>query len=177
MKKIKGLQELLEALPHCSGEEYLKLAHGMKIDSSELAEYAFWSPDSYTRNCLARSDKYELLLLCWERHQETPIHCHGGEECWVYTLEGNLMEKRYKQKGDKDLPYEVQRENLQTGSISYMNDNMGFHSLHNIGSERAMTLHLYMNPIDRCRIYHPEEERFVLTELSYDSVSGEVLAS
>lgn len=170
MKKITRLDELLSILPQCSGPDYLALVDQMDIPPEDFLAHATWEADRYTRNCLARSEDYELLLLCWDAQQDTPIHCHGGEECWVYNIEGGLLERRFEED-EKGLPRMIAEEQLPTGGLSYMNDDMGFHSLHNLSDRRAMTLHLYMNPIDRCRIYHPEEERFVLTELTYDSIA------
>ena len=60
---------------------------------------------------------------------------------------------------------------MKPDEISYMHDNMGFHSLHNRSTQRGMTLHLYMNPIDTCRIYDEEKGRFIRKEMSYDTVA------
>ena len=48
------------------------------LNEAEFEKYATWNQESYTRNCIARTDTYELILLCWEKKQETPIHEHGG---------------------------------------------------------------------------------------------------
>jgi len=105
---------------------------------------------------------------------DTPIHCHGGEECWVYALQGTIKEERFDFSNDKEEEIElVQKTTMQEDSISYMNDNMGFHKLINVGEGRAMTLHLYMNPIDRCRIFDEEQAKFEVKELEYHTYKGE----
>mgnify|MGYP006268095179 CR=1 FL=1 len=171
LKRIESLSDLLEILPRCSGTDFVKIADDMQIPAEELAEYAFWSDERYTRNCIDRRDHYELILLCWEEAQETPVHCHAGEECWVYTLQGNLKEERFDE-GENGGLIHLQTEQMKAGELSYMNDNMGFHSLKKVGQGRAMTLHLYMNPIDRCRIYDQDKQCFEVKEMSYDSFRG-----
>ena len=79
-ENIESLNKLLEVLPQCEGEDYYKLAKHLSIPVEDLKPYAFWSHETYTRNCVVRTDKYELLLLCWQEGQETPIHCRNGEE-------------------------------------------------------------------------------------------------
>lgn len=174
MKKITKLADLLEALPHCSGKDYVSIAKKLDLNSSEFEAYSFWSDEHYTRNCIARSDDYELILLCWEPGQKTPIHGHGGEECWVLLLQGAIEETRYELDADKQ-PQALPAERMSAGKISYMNDMMGLHSLHNIGKTRAMSLHLYMNPIDQCRVYQPSKQQLKVKELSYYSLEGQLL--
>jgi len=172
---ITSLKQLREALPHCSGQEYVKIADQMEIPVSDFEPFAFFNEEHYTRNCIDRTDDYELLLLCWEPGQVTPIHGHGGEECWVYDLQGTILEKRQEWNEKAQEIEVIDTTVMSEGQISYMNDHMGFHSLHNTGEDRAMTLHLYMNPIDRCDIYDSEKNDFETRELHYYTHQGELL--
>lgn len=177
MKSITSLKQLVETLPECSGKQYVELAHDMQIPIEDFEPYAFWSKETYTRNCIDRGEGYELILLCWEKGKDTPIHCHGGEECWVYDLKGEIEEKRYDFSDEEESSLEVTKvERMKAGSISYMNDNMGFHKLINVSDGRAMTLHLYMNPIDRCRVYDEDKGEFEYAELEYHTFKGEPVA-
>lgn len=174
-EKIQSLEQLLEVLPECSGTDYVELVKDMHISADELKPYAFWSEDFYTRNCIARTDDYELLLLCWEPGQTTPIHCHGGQECWVYLVQGLLEEIRYDLEENSN---ELSRQNkmrLKEEQFSYMNDDMGLHSLENISQRSAMSLHLYMNPIDECRIFDQETDTVSLKKIEYHSYKGKAL--
>lgn len=163
---------MLEVLPHCNGQEYVDIAANMNIPTADFEAYANWSEEHYTRNCIDRTEKYELILLCWEPGQVTPIHCHAGEECWVYTLQGKLEEERYDIDDETCQLKQTGHEKMRETQISYMNDNMGFHRLINNDQQRSMTLHLYMNPIDRCRVYDEDKGEFVETDLEYDTFKG-----
>lgn len=176
MQRIGSLTELLDVLPHCSGQEYVDLAANMNIPVEDFEPYAHWFSDSYTRNCIDRTKAYELILLCWEPGQITPIHCHAGEECWVYTLQGPLDEERFDIDDETCKLKQTGEEYMKDGQISYMNDNMGFHRLINNDHKRSMTLHLYMNPIDRCRVYDEDKREFVESDLEYDTFKGKPVA-
>lgn len=166
MQKINSLSKLLELLPICKNEDFKKLASYLTIPASDLLEYATWENSNYTRNCIQRTDQYELILLCWEEGQETEIHCHGGEECWVYLAQGKLHEKRFTFEDELSLKNEFK---MEKEGLSYMNDELGYHSLHNVANGRSMSLHLYVGPIDECTIYDDEQEEFIPKELSYDT--------
>ena len=167
---ISSLEELLDELPECSGSDYVRIAKNMVLPASDFNDIQSWSQEGYTRNCIERTESYELILLCWEPDQYTPIHCHGGEECWVYVLQGDVEECYYEEHPKSGLPVPKGFPNIRRqGQLSYMNDEMGFHTLKNITSGRAMSLHLYMNPIDRCRIYDTEEGDLKWKEMTYDS--------
>lgn len=176
MQAINNLDELLETLAKCSGQEFVKLATRLDLQAEDFEEYSFWDSESYTRNCVSRNEDYELILLCWEAGQETPVHCHNGEECWVYALQGNMEEIRYQSKSNSDHDiYESERGLMNEGSLAYMHDSMGYHSLHNNSSARAMTLHLYMKPIPSCRVYDDEKNQFIRKEMVYTTEQGKKL--
>ena len=174
MEKIDTLEKLIGQLNDCEKrKDYIQLAHALALDEDELKEFAFWDKDTYTRNCIKRTEDYELLLLCWEKGQETPIHCHNGEECWVYLSSGKIYEKRY-QKDENDQPYAVDELKMEDSGVSYMNDEMGYHKLRNLADGRSMTLHLYVQPIDQCSVYSEEEKKFIFKELDYYSYQGKL---
>ena len=172
MEVIETVKQLLKTLSHSEAKEFVSISERLNLSAKDFEAYATWSSKAYTRNCIGRDDHFELLLLCWNPKQITPIHCHNNEECWVLNLQGEFEEVRY----DEEIPdsgelMEISREIMSEGGLSYMNDSMGFHSLANLSSERAMSLHLYMNPIDQCRIFDEEKKELVWKSLSYDSVA------
>lgn len=174
-EKITCLEELLEVLPQCKGSDYVGLVKRIELEATDFSSYQFWSPDHYTRNCIVKTESHELILLCWEEGQETPIHCHAGEECWVHLLQGEMKEIRYEDQEHTDIPLPIDEVVVTEGQFSYMNDEMGYHSLKNTHSGRSMSLHLYMNPIDTCQAYNEKTEEFDWKILSYHSKDGILL--
>ena len=174
-EKITSLEELLAVLPHCSGKDYVGLMNRIEMGTMDFSPYQLWSSNHYTRNCIVRTESHELILLCWEEGQATPIHCHAGEECWVYLLQGEMKEVRYEDGLQNNIPIAVDEMVFEEGRFSYMNDEMGYHSLKNTHSGRSMSLHLYMNPIDTCQVYNEETKTFDWKILSYYSEDGKLL--
>lgn len=171
MNKINKIAQLTETLDKIAPKERAKTMKRINIAPSELAAYATWSDDCYTRNCLARTEKYELILLCWEVGAQAPVHGHGGEECWVYQVKGSVEEIRFTQIGE--TLKETNRMTLSPGKLTYMNDEMGYHSIGNVSEERALTLHIYALPIDSCKVYNTEDGCFEVKEMSYHTFRGE----
>ena len=67
----------------------------MGIDTKTLLPFAKCSDRAYQRVCVAHDDNAELILLCWDKGQGTPIHNHGRQECWVHIVEGEMTEKSH----------------------------------------------------------------------------------
>lgn len=169
---INSLQELIEKLKNTKSEDFPKVIKNIDISASEFIDYIHWSDESYTRNCIERTDRFELMLLCWNEKQDTPIHDHGGEQCWVYQVKGDVDEVRYEENKEGDLEV-TDKMTLTPGKLTYMDDSMGYHSLENNNNEKALTLHLYMKPIDECEVYNNKTNEFENKEMAYDTYLGE----
>ncbi|WMX12330.1 cysteine dioxygenase family protein [Aureispira sp. CCB-E] len=165
MNHITTIAQLTQILDQASPAECSKIMKRIRIDTSELEHCATWSDQSYTRNCLARNKKYELILLCWDIGAKTPIHDHGGKDCWVYQIQGTIQETRY-QAFNLRLK-ETHQMTLSAQKLTYMNDSMGYHALENIANQRAMTLHIYVSPIDVCEVFNTQKGCFETKKMSY----------
>lgn len=168
------MSELLKILDLAGPSDFQNLAKRISLETQELKKYLHWSSRGYTRNCIRRTENYELIALCWEAGHETPIHCHGGEECWVYMVQGELEESRFEEENFNHKIGSVCME-LGKAQISYMEDSNGFHCLENKKSTRAVSLHLYHKPISRCRIFDHENQDFKWVEMKDYSFEGRLL--
>lgn len=175
-EKITNIPQLVDYLNASDIDGFKKVAGKLNIPVDAWDDFAFFSETKYTRNCVSRTDNYELILLCWEPGQITPVHCHNDQECWVHVLQGSFEEQRYV-PGDGEQLKADQELHLMSERTSYMNDGMGYHSLANTSSGRAMTLHLYAGPITRCRIYNQELTQFEWMEMEYYSMKGKLLST
>lgn len=171
MKHIKTISELVVQLSNCKKENIKNLTDVLRIPVSEFEKFATWDETHYTRNCIARTPDFELLLLCWKAGQETPVHCHNDQDCWVFLIEGSIVENQYK--NDKnEVPVLTVSEMMQENGSYYINDDIGLHSLHNSKEKRAMSLHIYVNPIEECSYYSQTLKEYKTKVLSYDTVFG-----
>jgi cysteine dioxygenase len=61
------------------------------VDPESLSPYLVWDRRHYTRNLIDRTSLYELLAICWEVGQGSPIHNHDGQNCWMAIPVGQLV--------------------------------------------------------------------------------------
>jgi len=168
LKPIVSISELVKQLSHCKKEAIKDLMDCIQIPNSEFEKFATWDDTHYTRNCIARTQDFELLLLCWQAGQETPIHCHNDQDCWVFLIEGTIVENQYK-NDTNEVPFLTVSEMMQEQGSYYINDAIGLHSLHNSKEKRAMSLHIYVNPIEECSYYNQKLQEYKIKKLSYDT--------
>ena len=62
----------------------------------------------------------------------------------------------------------------QRGQVAYIQDEIALHVVRAAEGKRGVSLHLYSNPIDSCRIYDPQTGEESWLEAGYHSVRGEV---
>ncbi len=174
MNKITTIAQLLKQLSESSDNQLKSIYQLLEIPLKEFEPYLFWSEENYTRNCIIRTERYELILICWEKGQFTPIHSHNEQECWVYNVKGKFKEIRFM-NDENGIPQQVQYSVINQKNRSYMNDRMGFHILKNKANGRSASLHLYAKPIDECLVYNETHQLFELKPLHYYSVSGKII--
>lgn len=168
-KTISSVEDLVNALHQSKKEKFGEIITRLDVLKLDVDELSTWSKDCYTRNCLECNDDFELILICWEEGQVTPIHDHGGEECWVKIIQGEFKETIYE-SNESGEPTEIKTNIGGPGGISYMVDFMGCHSLENVSNGRALTIHLYAKPIASCNIYNNEDGQFEPKVMEYDTV-------
>lgn len=171
MDTIDSIEGLIDELNEADKRDVPRILEHLRLNTENLEKYASWCKGDYTRNCIIRTDTYELILLCWDSQSDTPIHDHGGQDCWVYQVAGELTEIRFA-KNDKGDLEETKRMLLKPEGLTYMEDKMGYHQLCNKTNSRAFTLHLYASPIDECDVFNDEKQCFETKEMSYDTHDG-----
>ncbi len=156
MPTIRTLNELVQALRSGPGEEgYLNILRRVDIPCEEFANLCRWNEKHYTRTCLARTEDFELLLICYEPGQRTSIHDYDTEEAWVHPVEGSIIEERFtlNEKGELVL---MQSSTLEKGSFSHLAHGHSIHRYTNASGDRVATLNLYAKPLLKWKVY---EER------------------
>jgi predicted metal-dependent enzyme (double-stranded beta helix superfamily) len=168
LKSPENIQKLIQLLSQFSIEDYNTILNGFNFESVDFSFFESWSNKRYTRNCLFKDLNFELILLCWEKGQETAVHGHDGEDCWVYLLEGQ-MEEVFFLLDDSNCLREVRSQKIQPNQLTFMNDEIGFHKLKNSNSGRSISLHVYAKPIENCVSFDEASRSFVERTLSYDT--------
>lgn len=164
---INSIHDLILNLKKANPKDYPKLIKQIDIPNSAFDKYILWKGSTYSRNCIIRTEQFELMLICWEEKQQTQIHDHGGEKCWVYQIKGEAIETRYT-LDENNKPIPTSTLTLKPGSLTYMDDKMGYHALETL-EDKALTLHLYANPIDECKVFNEKLNGFESKISQYDT--------
>ena len=166
---VARLQEACADGPNAAAIDAVLAAARPSLES--LAPWIAFDAARYTRTRLHRSDSFELLLLCWERGQATPVHDHDGQAGWFTVLEGELGVQEYdREGGPADLRSLAAREETPEGGLRLhqggryvvgagrsVAEAEGPETIHRVGpvGGRALSLHLYAGPLDSFLVFDP----------------------
>lgn len=158
MNTINSIEQLIEELQKVSkSSDYMGVLKRVEFDvEKEIRPLCQWSSDHYTRIPLFKNSECELLLMCWEPHQSSPIHTYDYQEGWMYIIQGELCIEQYFTSMIENELKLVESTRLPEKSIPYLNDYIGFHRGFNCINERTISLHIYSLPIDTWQVYDPK---------------------
>jgi len=151
------------------------------IDVDTISRYFFWSKNFYTRNLIYKDERFELMALCWDKGQMSRIHNHADQMCWMTVPVGKLRGQNFKvleideAKGFCKLE-ETEQFDLSGCLAAKVELEEPIHQILNLPKfdERAVSLHIYSKPFDKCLSYCRETNRFAEVSLCYTSIDGKL---
>ena len=161
LQTITSIDQLLLDIELGTGYDgYLSLVEHIKIDKDEVDHLCSWNPDHYTRKLLFRDSSVEVILMCWEPGQQSPIHNYDFQEGWVYTVHGKVTVDHYFECHLDNKMDHFKSIDVQTGKYLYLNDYIGFHRVKNASKERAISIHIHAGPVLNWKVYDPATNSF-----------------
>lgn len=150
-----------------------------RVDVSSLGPYLYFCAGHYTRNLIQRTPLYELIAICWESGQRSAIHNHRDQSCWMAMAYGKVQVHNFKlvrkdvATGFCELESSTQFM-IEPGSPQEVDPEEPIHQVSNPRSfgSRAVTLHVYSRPFDRCEIYDLKSKHYEEVRLSNTSEFG-----
>jgi cysteine dioxygenase len=148
------------------------------VEPASLQPYLFYEPTHYTRNLVYKCDMFEVIAVCWDVGQASQVHNHQGQNCWMAAPLGRLAVQNYELLRSDDRGFcELRAANrvvMDPGHPAHVDPAQPIHSVLNLAefNQRAMSLHVYSLPYDRCIVYAPERNAYWEVPLSYDSEYG-----
>ncbi len=140
---------------------------------TDWADYLNAREECYTRNLVRRSPAYELLVLCWGARQESPIHNHMDQCCWMAVLEGSIEEVQFDlPSGDPAPLLERSARRFEQGQAAYIDDGIAIHLVRPADGRPGVSLHLYARPYATCLIYDRDTGAVSERVLGYDTIGG-----
>lgn len=162
MVSIELLADKLTAIPEreFTHERVLECLRLNRVDVSTLSPYLYFCEHHYTRNLVRKTALFELIAICWDPGQKSPIHNHRDQNCWMAMAYGKLQVHNFRLVS-KD-PARAFCELASSGQfILEMKSPMEvdpaepIHQVLNLPSfdSRAVSLHVYSKPFDTCEVY------------------------
>lgn len=153
-----------------------------RVDKDSLESYLFFTKKFYTRNLIFKNQLFELMTLCWEVGQESRIHNHSEQNCWMTIPIGKLLIQNFKEL--ECNPTENFCRIAPSTAIVISNEvpaaevdaEEPIHQVCNLErfNERAVSLHIYSKPYDKCLVYTPRKKQVQEVNLFYTSVKGQL---
>ena len=185
MKTVK-INNLIEGLREIPNEEfkcdnvYQFLAEN-PVDVDTISPYFFWSDKFYTRNLLYKDERFELMAVCWERGQASKVHNHADQMCWMTVPIGKLRGQNFsvlemdETRGFCKLE-EADQFDLSDCLAAKVELEQPIHQILNLPEfgERAVSIHIYSKPFNKCLAYCRETDTFKEINLCYASIKGEL---
>lgn len=120
-----------------------------KYDGDDWNEYVKINESNYNREKVYEDDLFEILIITWNVSQKANIHDHSENGCFLKILDGGeLDEILYDNKLN-----ELEKKILKKNEISYMDNNIGYHSIINNSPKIVVSIHIYSPPNHSTKFY------------------------
>lgn len=176
---IAGLRAISDDEFSCENVYSFLGDNPVEVDS--IAKYFHWSPDFYTRNLIYKDDRFEMMAVCWESGQQSVVHNHADQKCWMTVPVGKLRGQNFSiDEIDESNGYcrlrETDRFELSDCLAAKVELEEPIHQILNLAEfgERAVSLHIYSKPIASCLAYCRDTDTFKEVHLRYTSIGGKL---
>ncbi len=127
-----------------------------RIDIRELARFVEVDAGRYTRRCVFREERFELVVLTWAAGCVSPVHDHGRSRCGMLLVSGELTVENYTRApgGRPGFVRLAPRDTviLRSGDIDLRSAARDIHRISATAGD-AVSLHVYAKPLRRYRVY------------------------
>ena len=170
--KINTIDKLKLALNTCgivnTESCYLEVLKTVDIPYEEWEHLFFFKENRPARVCITTTKDYQLVLSCWEKGQQGPIHDSDSEEVWIHPVCGQFREERYRLSKESNKLEQVSSVLMDSQSYSHMQKSRTIYKYINVYENRSVCLHLYSSPVTEWREY--DNGNVNLVAHSYDKV-------
>lgn len=151
------------------------------VDVDSISRYFYWSDKFYTRNLIHKNDRFEVMAVCWERGQVSRVHDHSDQKCWMTVPIGRLKGQNFavaemdESEGRCRL-IETDSFELSDCLAAKVELEEPIHQVLNLAefNERAVSIHIYSKPFNRCISYCRDTDTFKEVQLHYTSIDGQL---
>lgn len=176
---IEGLREIPDSDFTCDNVYNFLGSNPIEIDS--ISRYFFWSEKFYTRNLLYKDERFEMMAICWDKGQVSRVHNHADQRCWMTVVAGKLRGQNFsvaeidEKRGFCKLN-ETDTFDLSDCLAAKVELEEPIHQILNLPDfqQRAVSVHIYSKPIEKCLCYCRDTNTFNEVKLCYTSIRGKL---
>jgi len=174
---VEDLVQELDRLPQSAFSDVqnvLRILISSRVKPNTLNPFLTWDKQHYTRNLIHKTDLYELIAICWEPGQFSSIHNHQDQNCWMAAPVGRLVVQNYRvlfqniEQGRCALETSDRLE-MDVDRPAAVDPENPVHCVYNTAefNQRAVSLHVYSRPFDKCVVYSQEQGTCGVINLQY----------
>lgn len=176
---ITGLKSIPDELFVC--DNVYQFLSENPVDVDTITRYFHWSEKCYTRNLIYKDLRFEMMAICWEIGQVSRVHNHWDQRCWMTVPVGKLRGQNFAVESiDETAGHCTLRETdsfeLSDCLAAKVELEEPIHQVQNLEkyNERAVSIHIYSKPYDRCLSYCLDTNTFKEVQLFYTSIDGKL---
>jgi cysteine dioxygenase len=154
------------------------------LNPESLTRYLTWDRQHYTRNLIDKTPLYELIAICWEIGQASSVHNHRDQNCWMAVPIGRLLVENYHVVNQdiacgKCTITATETVEMNVSHPCAVDPLEPVHRVFNPRefNQRAVSLHVYSRPFDRCVVYSAEQGTCGEIQLHYNTEYGKPVHS
>ena len=181
-----SIEKLVEGLKAIADKDFTtdniyKFLSDHPVDEATLDRFLFWSERFYTRNLIYKDERFEVMALCWDKGQVSRVHDHSDQKCWMSMVRGRLKGQNF---GIVAADFENGSCRLEETSDFILTDSDAakveleepIHQILNLEEfgGRAISLHIYSKPFDRCLSFCRKTDTVKEVRLQYTSIDGKL---
>jgi cysteine dioxygenase len=157
-------------------QDYIVRHH---VKPETIDKYLFFSKGNYTRNLIFKNDVFECMTICWEIGQQSRVHNHRGQNCWMAAPIGRLRVQNFR-VDQRDAAcgtckiVHTDTVDMDAAHPCHVNPLEPVHAVQNLPefAQRAVSIHVYSKPFDSCEVYLRDRGTYSDVPLHYTSEYG-----
>ncbi len=126
------------------------------IPTAEIQSHTRFSDHRYARNLVHKTDRFEVMVMCWHAGQRSSIHDHAGSLGGLKILQGDLTESMFE-KAPNGMIKSLSSIDYGAGEIRVEETSL-IHQISNLQVDsQAISVHIYAPPLVRMNVYSLED--------------------
>lgn len=154
---LTQLVRLLETAAALTPAKMQDILDRLVIGPSEMKSHARFSDHRYARNLVHKTHEFEIMIMCWNAGQRSSIHDHAGSLGGLKILQGELTESLFE-KAPNGMIKSLSSADYNAGETRVEETSL-IHQISNLQAENshAISLHIYVPPLIRMKVYSLED--------------------